>query len=51
MLKLVEIGLFAVALMVVLALVARGKPEAPPLEAHPIGARETAEEERGTKAG
>lgn len=44
MLKLMEYGLLAVALAVVFALVMYGKPEAPPREGHPLGARETPEE-------
>lgn len=51
MLRLMEYGLLAVAIAVVLALVARGKPEAPPEEEHPIGARETPEEKRQHRAG
>ncbi|HTV83412.1 MAG TPA: hypothetical protein VME18_12235 [Acidobacteriaceae bacterium] len=46
MLKLMEFGLLGVALAVVIGLVVRGKPEAPPEEAHPIGARETPEEKQ-----
>ncbi len=46
MLKLMEFGLLGVALLVVLALVVRGKPEAPPEEAHPLGARELPEEKQ-----
>jgi hypothetical protein len=46
MLKLMEFGLLAVALVVVLALVVRGKPGAPPREEHPLGARETPEEKQ-----
>jgi hypothetical protein len=44
MLRLMEYGLLAVAVAVVFALVVRGKPEKPPEEAHPIGARETPKE-------
>ena len=40
MLKLVEFGLLAVMLAIVVGLVVRGKPEPPPPEEHPIGARE-----------
>ncbi|HEX4067570.1 MAG TPA: hypothetical protein VHZ09_16240 [Acidobacteriaceae bacterium] len=46
MLRLVEFGLLAVAIAVVLGLVVRGKVEAPPEEAHPLGARETPEEKQ-----
>jgi hypothetical protein len=46
MLKLMEFGLLAVALAVVIGLVARGKPEAPPEEEHPLGARELPEEKQ-----
>lgn len=44
MLKLMEIGLLAVTLIIVLALVAAGQPEAPPLSDHAIGAQEPSEE-------
>lgn len=40
MLKLMEFGLLTVTLLIVLGLVLAGQPEAPPEEAHPIGARE-----------
>lgn len=40
MLRLMEFGLLAVALLIVLGLVAAGPPKAPPAEEHPIGARE-----------
>lgn len=43
MLKLVEFGLLGVTLLIVLALVLRGQPEAPPPAEHPIGAREPAD--------
>ncbi|MGA7887074.1 MAG: hypothetical protein WCA44_15135 [Acidobacteriaceae bacterium] len=46
MLRLMEYGLLAVALAVVFALVVRGKPEAPPEEEHPLGARKTPEEKQ-----
>jgi hypothetical protein len=46
MLRLMEYGLLAVALAVVLGLVVRSKPDAPPEEAHPLGARETPEEKQ-----
>lgn len=47
MLKLVEFGLLAVTLIIILGLVAAGPPEAPPVEEHPIGARETPDEHPG----
>jgi hypothetical protein len=50
MLKIVEFGLLAVALIIVLGLVAAGPPEAPPVEEHPIGAREAAEAAEQPKA-
>jgi len=40
MLKLMEFGLLAVALIVVLVLIAAGPPKSPPVEEHPVGARE-----------
>lgn len=43
MLKLMEYGLLAVTLLIVLGLVLQGPPEAPPVEEHPIGAQEPAE--------
>lgn len=46
MLKLMEYGLLGVALLVVLALVARGKTETAPEEEHPLGARELPEEKQ-----
>ncbi len=46
MLRLMEYGLLAVALAVVIGLVVRGEPEAPPAEEHPLGARETPEEKQ-----
>ena len=46
MLRLMEFGLLAVALAVVVGLVVRGKPEAPPGEEHPMGASETPEEKQ-----
>lgn len=50
MLKIVEFGLLAVALIIVLALVAAGPPEAPPVEEHPIGARDASEQPKESKA-
>ncbi len=44
MLKLMEFGLLVVALVIVLGLVLQGPPEAPPIEEHPIGAREPKDE-------
>jgi hypothetical protein len=44
MLKLMEYGLLAVTLLIVLGLVLTGPPEAPPIEEHVIGAAEPAEE-------
>ncbi len=44
MLKLVEFGLLGVTLLIVLGLVLRGQPEAPPPEENPIGARKPADE-------
>ncbi|MGB6131803.1 MAG: hypothetical protein WCC14_00580 [Acidobacteriaceae bacterium] len=46
MLKLMEFGLLGVTLLIVLALVLRGQPEAPPREERPLGARETPEEKQ-----
>lgn len=46
MLKLMEIGLLAVTLFIVLGLVLAGQPEAPPLSEHVIGAREPEELEQ-----
>jgi hypothetical protein len=43
MLKLMEYGLLAVTLLIVLGLVLQGPPEAPPLEEHAIGAQEPVE--------
>ncbi|HEY1807177.1 MAG TPA: hypothetical protein VGG42_01385 [Acidobacteriaceae bacterium] len=40
MLKLMEIGLLAVSLAVVLGLVVKGRPEVPPTSEHVIGAQE-----------
>ena len=39
MLKLIEFVLLGVVLLIVLGLVLRGQPEAPPPEPNPIGAR------------
>lgn len=46
MLRLMEFGLLAVILAIIIGLVVRGKPEAPPPEEHPIGAQEPHEKER-----
>lgn len=40
MLRLMEVGLLAAALLIVLGLVVKGQPEAPPASDHAIGARE-----------
>jgi hypothetical protein len=40
MLKLMEIVLLVATLAIVLGLVVTGRPEAPPLEENPVGARE-----------
>jgi hypothetical protein len=50
MLKLMEIGLLAVTLFIVMGLVLAGQPEAPPVSEHAIGARETADEVEQPKA-
>jgi hypothetical protein len=44
MLKLMEIGLLAVTLLIVLGLVVAGQPEAPPVSDHLIGAQEPSDE-------
>lgn len=49
MLKLMEIGLLAVTILIVLGLVLAGQPEAPPASDHAIGARD-AEDEAHQKA-
>lgn len=46
MLKLMEYGLLAVTLLIVLGLVLQGPPEAPPIEEHAIGAQEPADKPR-----
>jgi hypothetical protein len=46
MLKLMEYGLLAVTLLIVLGLVLQGPPEAPPIEEHAIGAQGPADEAR-----
>jgi hypothetical protein len=46
MLKLMEYGLLAVTLLIVLGLVLQGPPEAPPVEEHAIGANDPAEKPR-----
>lgn len=43
MLKLMEIALLAVTLAIVLGLIVTGRPEAPPIEESPVGAREPME--------
>jgi hypothetical protein len=50
MLKLMEIGLLAVTLLIVLGLVMAGQPEAPPASEHAIGAQEPSEEMEHPKA-
>lgn len=50
MLKLMEIGLLAVTLLIVLGLVLFGQPEAPPVSDHAIGARDLDEEVEQPKA-
>jgi hypothetical protein len=50
MLKLVEIGLLAVTLLIVLGLVVKGRPEAPPTSDHVIGAQEPHDGEGQPKA-
>ena len=40
MLKLMEIGLLAAILAIVLGLVVKGRPEAPPASDHAIGAQD-----------
>ncbi|HEX4006686.1 MAG TPA: hypothetical protein VHX60_10965 [Acidobacteriaceae bacterium] len=49
MLKAMEFGLLAVTLIIVLALVLTGPPEAPPVEEHTVGAADPVEE-RASKA-
>ncbi len=44
MLKLMEIGLLAVTILIVLGLVMAGQPEAPPVSDHAIGARDVEDE-------
>jgi hypothetical protein len=46
MLKLMEFGLLAVTLLIVLGLVLQGPPEAPPMVEHAIGAQEPVDETR-----
>lgn len=50
MLKLMEIGLLAVTLLIVLGLVVKGQPESPPTSDHAIGAQEPREEDGHPKA-
>jgi len=49
MLKLMEIGLLAVTILIVLGLIMAGQPEAPPISDHAIGAR-TPDDETQRKA-
>jgi hypothetical protein len=51
MLKLVEYGLLAVTLIIVLGLVAAGPPEAPPVEESHLGARDPVDAAEQPKAG
>ncbi len=46
MLKLMEIGLLAMTLAIVLGLVVKGQPESPPMSDHAIGAQEPQDGER-----
>ncbi|HUB20133.1 MAG TPA: hypothetical protein VL990_15935 [Acidobacteriaceae bacterium] len=46
MLKLMEIGLLAATLLIILGLVMAGQPEAPPISDHAIGARKPEDESR-----
>ncbi|HTX41723.1 MAG TPA: hypothetical protein VMD25_07830 [Acidobacteriaceae bacterium] len=48
MLKLMEFGLLGVTLLIVLGLVLRGQPEAPPPAEHALGAREPGDEGKHT---
>ncbi|HZZ39167.1 MAG TPA: hypothetical protein VFE06_08545 [Acidobacteriaceae bacterium] len=50
MLKLIEIGLLAVTLLIVLGLVVKGRPEAAPTSDHAIGAKEPHDGEGQPKA-
>jgi hypothetical protein len=50
MLKLMEIGLLAVTLLIVLGLVVKGQPESPPISDHAIGAQEPSEGKEQPKA-
>ncbi|MFZ0629864.1 MAG: hypothetical protein WA399_13475 [Acidobacteriaceae bacterium] len=50
MLKLMEIGLLAVSLLIVLGLVLKGQPEAPPTSDRIIGAQEPREGKEHPKA-
>lgn len=50
MLKLMELVLLAVIVAIVLGLVVTGRPEAPPAEQKPVGAREPTEEGQRPKA-
>lgn len=50
MLKLIEIGLLAVTLMIVLGLVMAGQPEAPPVSGNALEEREPGDEVEHPKA-
>jgi hypothetical protein len=50
MLKLMEIGLLAVTLLIVLGLVVKGQPEAPPTSDHVIGAQDPNDGGKHSKA-
>lgn len=50
MLKLMEFGLLAVTLMIVLGLILAGRPEAPPASEEAIGARKPSDETHHSKA-
>lgn len=50
MLKLMEIGLLAVTILIILGLVMAGQPEAPPVSDHAIGARDADEDRHQQKA-
>jgi len=50
MLKLMEVGLLAAALLIVLGLVVKGQPEAPPVSDHVIGAQEPEKDGGQSKA-
>jgi len=50
MLKLMEIGLLAVTLAIVLGLVVKGQPESPPTSDHVIGAQEPDQVKKQSRA-